>query len=119
MSDDLVGSILDHNSLGQTFVNFGNVDLLKCGSQCATVPSANFLSLTLRLPENFPTVRPSRSNTSAAVEVREKVSRSPRRGENNDSRASALSRVTTFLTCGSQLTQLRGKSVDTLIGRHL
>lgn len=53
MSDDLVGSILDHNSLGQTFVNFCTADVLKCGSQCATVPSANFLSLTLRLPENF------------------------------------------------------------------
>ena len=56
MSDDLVGSILDHNSLGQTFVNFCTADVLKCGSQCATVPSANFLSLTLRLPENFPIV---------------------------------------------------------------
>ena len=53
MSDDPVGSILNHNSLGQTFVNFCIVDVLKCGSQYATVPSASFLSLTLRLPENF------------------------------------------------------------------
>ena len=53
MSDDLVGSILDHNSLGQTFVNFCIVDVLKCGSQCATVPSANFLSADSSPPRKF------------------------------------------------------------------
>ena len=53
MSHDLVGSILNHNLLGQTFVKFCIVDVLKCGSQCATVPSANFLFADSSPPRNF------------------------------------------------------------------
>ena len=92
MSDDLVGSILDHNSLGQTFVNFCTADVLKRGSQCATVPSANFLSADSSPPRKFsPTVSTERVHIFVVVEVCEEVSKPPRRGEKTHCRRGIFS----------------------------